>query len=517
MKTKLLFLCLALLGGVSSVKADVTYVEPGTYTFTGINAYGVSWGVGNSTLFESGNDATPFFTATIDGTETKFLSAKSFTDSGNNTIDWSGVLAASSDGNVYISSSSGKSGLGVNNQKTGYLLIKNLKAGDVLAVKIGYWYGNYYLAGYGQTGVASIDGVTADNVELGVDSKNNNTATKTITSDGHVIIKIVATSNNINAIGSITITRAGVETVSDPSASISSYDSRTITVTPGTSTDETATVTTYYSTTASVFTKENKTTAWTALGEGNTVTFNYPDDHGKTYRFVSESSKGAVSAICTMEALSLYKEVTISDDLYATYSFDNNLDFSNIDKFAAYIASGAATGGAITLTKVAKVQGNQWQSAVLLHATEQGTYRIPVVDSGTSYGKSNTGSSSNYFIATLWNNSTAGYNGSTVSATANNHTNYILGKNISGVVGFYKSNGNAISRNKAYLHLPDEYVPTEDGARLTLTFDDDVATAISSIARNSDKDGKILDLQGRRVDNPGKGIYIVSGKKMILK
>ena len=31
------------------------------------------------------------------------------------------------------------------------------------------------------------------------------------------------------------------------------------------------------------------------------------------------------------------------------------------------------------------------------------------------------------------------------------------------------------------------------------------------------KDGKIYDLQGRRVSRPGKGIYIVNGKKMIFK
>ena len=35
--------------------------------------------------------------------------------------------------------------------------------------------------------------------------------------------------------------------------------------------------------------------------------------------------------------------------------------------------------------------------------------------------------------------------------------------------------------------------------------------------RRVPKDGKIYDLQGRRVSRPGKGIYIVNGKKMIFK
>jgi hypothetical protein len=44
------------------------------------------------------------------------------------------------------------------------------------------------------------------------------------------------------------------------------------------------------------------------------------------------------------------------------------------------------------------------------------------------------------------------------------------------------------------------------------------ATGISEV-RSMTEDGKndIYDLQGRKVQNPGKGLYIVNGKKVIIQ
>lgn len=43
------------------------------------------------------------------------------------------------------------------------------------------------------------------------------------------------------------------------------------------------------------------------------------------------------------------------------------------------------------------------------------------------------------------------------------------------------------------------------------------ATGIEEVSTEKINDGKIFDLQGRRVYNPDKGIYIVNGKKVIMK
>lgn len=47
--------------------------------------------------------------------------------------------------------------------------------------------------------------------------------------------------------------------------------------------------------------------------------------------------------------------------------------------------------------------------------------------------------------------------------------------------------------------------------------DDDDPTGISNVNVETQKDNVVYDLQGRRVNNPSKGIYIVNGKKVLVK
>lgn len=45
---------------------------------------------------------------------------------------------------------------------------------------------------------------------------------------------------------------------------------------------------------------------------------------------------------------------------------------------------------------------------------------------------------------------------------------------------------------------------------------DDV-TGIDNVKVETSKDNIVYDLQGRRVSQPAKGIYIVNGKKVLVK
>jgi hypothetical protein len=74
--------------------------------------------------------------------------------------------------------------------------------------------------------------------------------------------------------------------------------------------------------------------------------------------------------------------------------------------------------------------------------------------------------------------------------------------------GFYKlASGGTIGANKAYLQ-------TTSGAREFFLFDE--ATGIESIDHSPlTIDHSVYDLQGRRVAQPTKGLYIVNGKKVI--
>lgn len=86
---------------------------------------------------------------------------------------------------------------------------------------------------------------------------------------------------------------------------------------------------------------------------------------------------------------------------------------------------------------------------------------------------------------------------------------------VSGSVGFYKWNGGTLGAGRVY--LPKDYV-TDAAARTFLPFDFDEATGISSMQNSqSTMPNEVYDLQGRRVAQPAKGLYIVNGKKVLVK
>ena len=83
-------------------------------------------------------------------------------------------------------------------------------------------------------------------------------------------------------------------------------------------------------------------------------------------------------------------------------------------------------------------------------------------------------------------------------------------------VGFYMVNptyGNAMGANTAYLS-----VATGGGsAREFFAFDDDETTGIEAVKATQKMNGEFFNLAGQRVAQPAKGLYIVNGKKVIMK
>lgn len=80
-------------------------------------------------------------------------------------------------------------------------------------------------------------------------------------------------------------------------------------------------------------------------------------------------------------------------------------------------------------------------------------------------------------------------------------------------VGFYWVNDDgaafAIGANKAWLVL------TPSSARF-FTFEDET-TGIDSMTRETLTNGKVYNLQGQEVKNAQKGIFIVNGRKVVVK
>ena len=175
---------------------------------------------------------------------------------------------------------------------------------------------------------------------------------------------------------------------------------------------------------------------------------------------------------------------------WATFVSDQILDFENTG-VKAYTVTGHS-GNAITKSDaLTKVPAN---TPLLLNAAE-GTYAIPVAASASSVGT----------------NLLQPGTGAAVSAEANK-TKYVLSVKESNAA-FKKINATnaTVPTGKAYLEF-DEVInaPFLDFYNETTSIDD-------VRSKMSDVRGEIYNLNGQRVAQPTKGLYIVNGKKYIFK
>ena len=85
-------------------------------------------------------------------------------------------------------------------------------------------------------------------------------------------------------------------------------------------------------------------------------------------------------------------------------------------------------------------------------------------------------------------------------------------QNKNNTLGFYKYTGENVKGGKAYYLLVDD-----EAASMGFVFDfEGQTTGVESIEVNADNQ-VIYDLSGRRVAKAGKGLYIINGKKVLVK
>lgn len=186
---------------------------------------------------------------------------------------------------------------------------------------------------------------------------------------------------------------------------------------------------------------------------------------------------------------------TIGEHGYATFSSTYALDFSNVTALKAYIVT---SGNASTVT-MEQVKGTVAANTGLVIKGESAS--IPIVASGTDYSSTNK--------LWVWDSDW----GSTVSkATDDNYTNYVLsvqsGKVVFAPIGDTPA---PINHGQAVLTLP---TPSSQARSLNISFGDE-ASGISTIEAETLKNTATFNLSGQRVSKPGKGLYIVNGKKVM--
>lgn len=91
---------------------------------------------------------------------------------------------------------------------------------------------------------------------------------------------------------------------------------------------------------------------------------------------------------------------------------------------------------------------------------------------------------------------------------------YVL-QNQEGRLGFYKVGEEirpTVGKNRCYITLPSE----TSGVR-ALFFNEGTSTGIEAIETENRPSASVYDLSGRRVEKAGKGLYIIGGKKVLVK
>ncbi len=184
----------------------------------------------------------------------------------------------------------------------------------------------------------------------------------------------------------------------------------------------------------------------------------------------------------------------ISNAGWATYCSPYPLDLANATNLDdAYIVTGG-TGGVLAKTSVKN--GTVPANTGLLLKGAQGTATIPVVAS------SSTDVSANKLV------------GVTAETQIDANTGYVLLKE-DNVLRFYKNN-NAFTLGANTAYLPVSFDLNGAARASYLLFDD--MTGISQVAGSKVKTNSVIyNLNGQRVSNPTKGIYIIDGVKVAIE
>ena len=186
------------------------------------------------------------------------------------------------------------------------------------------------------------------------------------------------------------------------------------------------------------------------------------------------------------------------DGTYWTTFYNRNHNFQV--PAGTQIFKAALSGSALTLTELETDKIITKDNAVILKSTT-GPFSLTLT----------TTDSSNDFTG----NSLEGVD--IEAGVSSSGSIYVLNYKAETGVGFYKlASGKKVGLGKAYLYYNGALAPEFFGFDVATGVD--VPTGIDiPTAEANDADAEVYDLQGRRVAHATKGLYIVNGKKVIIK
>lgn len=190
----------------------------------------------------------------------------------------------------------------------------------------------------------------------------------------------------------------------------------------------------------------------------------------------------------TKEITTITVPVKLNASGYATFASTYALDFTDDSQFSAWQITDV-TSSTINFSQIKSAVAAG--TGVLLKGTASSTINIPVAATGTDISATNK------------------LEGITTATAIAADTYFGLSGN-----KFVKVNAGTIRAGKAL--LPASAIPAS-ARELTFVFEDETTGIADVIGKKADVSGNFFDLQGRKVAQPTKGLYIVNGKKVVIK
>ena len=224
-----------------------------------------------------------------------------------------------------------------------------------------------------------------------------------------------------------------------------------------------------------------------SITSGNSTSYSATTSSTSVAFTLTNSSGNA----CNIASLSIVPYVPITPaKTYTTLTSAYNLDFTNVSGLKAYIAT-EVNAGSVQMTQVNKVPAGT--GLVLKATTPCSAVNVPVFDG--------TGADD------VSGNKMAGSATETTAITENG--GYILKDGV-----FQPATAGTLAAGKAYLEIA-----VSSAHELIMDFDEegDVTGVTDVRSKMSDVRGDFYNLNGQKVQNPTKGLYIVNGKKVVVK
>lgn len=198
------------------------------------------------------------------------------------------------------------------------------------------------------------------------------------------------------------------------------------------------------------------------------------------------------------------KYVYIGTTGYATFS-DANKHYSTPTGLSAYGAKAANGGNAVELISATNIKK---QNGYILKGTPNTNYKLTELATGPTEPKDNE-------LKRQASAKTFSVDGN--GKDSENKYNYILAAD-NGVAKFFAvANGTTLAVGKAWLQTTTQLTPAVGARGVNIIIGDETTGIREMVKWRNGENEKFYNLAGQRVAQPAKGLYIVNGKKIMVK